>query len=132
MPKTKAKLADKGATAINWFIHTPICCPSRSELVTGRYAVYMCVVLCVCVYACVHMCAYVCICAYIRVHVCVRACVRACACVTPKQSRACHWQALKSESNFVKLGRRSLSVMVFFLCCHSFTTPMTHAITKVF
>ena len=25
MPKTKALLADKGATAENWFIHTPIC-----------------------------------------------------------------------------------------------------------
>ena len=37
MPKTKALLADKGATATNWFIHTPICCPSRSQLVSGRY-----------------------------------------------------------------------------------------------
>ena len=37
MPKTKAKLQDAGATATNFFIHTPICCPSRSELVTGRY-----------------------------------------------------------------------------------------------
>lgn len=37
MPKTKALLADKGATATQWFIHTPICCPSRSELVTGKY-----------------------------------------------------------------------------------------------
>ena len=37
MPKTKALLADQGATADQWFIHTPICCPSRSELVTGRY-----------------------------------------------------------------------------------------------
>lgn len=37
MPKTQALLADKGATATNWFIHTPICCPSRAELVTGRY-----------------------------------------------------------------------------------------------
>jgi N-acetylglucosamine-6-sulfatase len=37
MPKTKAKMADMGATATNFFIHTPICCPSRSELVSGRY-----------------------------------------------------------------------------------------------
>jgi len=37
MPKTKAALADKGTMATNWFIHTPICCPSRSQLVTGRY-----------------------------------------------------------------------------------------------
>ena len=37
MPKTKALLADKGAMATQWFIHTPICCPSRSELVTGMY-----------------------------------------------------------------------------------------------
>ena len=37
MSKTKRVLADMGATATNWFIHTPICCPSRAELVTGRY-----------------------------------------------------------------------------------------------
>ena len=37
MPKAKALLADKGATATQWFIHTPICCPSRSELVSGMY-----------------------------------------------------------------------------------------------
>ena len=37
MPKTKAKMQDAGAMATNFFIHTPICCPSRSELVTGRY-----------------------------------------------------------------------------------------------
>ena len=37
MPKTKALLQDKGAMALNFFIHTPICCPSRSELLTGMY-----------------------------------------------------------------------------------------------
>lgn len=37
MPKTQKRLVEEGATAENWFIHTPICCPSRSELVTGRY-----------------------------------------------------------------------------------------------
>jgi hypothetical protein len=37
MPKTQKLLVEAGATAKNWFIHTPICCPSRSELVTGRY-----------------------------------------------------------------------------------------------
>ena len=37
MPKTKTEMSDKGTTATNWFIHTPICCPSRAELVTGRY-----------------------------------------------------------------------------------------------
>jgi hypothetical protein len=37
MPKTEALLAHKGATATNFFIHTPICCPSRAELLSGRY-----------------------------------------------------------------------------------------------
>lgn len=37
MPKTLALMANQGATASNFFIHTPICCPSRSELLTGRY-----------------------------------------------------------------------------------------------
>ena len=37
MPKTQRLLAEQGVTAENWYIHTPICSPSRSELVTGRY-----------------------------------------------------------------------------------------------
>ena len=37
MPQTKALMANAGTTASNWYIHTPICSPSRSELVTGRY-----------------------------------------------------------------------------------------------
>jgi len=37
MPKTQKRLADEGAMAENWFIHTPICAPSRTELVSGRY-----------------------------------------------------------------------------------------------
>ena len=28
---------DRGAHAVNFHIHTPICCPSRSETLTGRY-----------------------------------------------------------------------------------------------
>ena len=32
--KTTKLLTEKGATAKNWMIHTPVCCPSRSELVT--------------------------------------------------------------------------------------------------
>ena len=27
----------RGATAKNWFIHTPVCCPSRGEILSGRY-----------------------------------------------------------------------------------------------
>ena len=38
MTKTEALLGKKGVTAANFFIHTPICCPSRSELLTGRCA----------------------------------------------------------------------------------------------
>lgn len=37
MPKTKKFMQDQGAFAENWYIHTPICSPSRSELLTGRY-----------------------------------------------------------------------------------------------
>jgi N-acetylglucosamine-6-sulfatase len=37
MPKTQRLLADEGVTATNFFVHTPICCPSRSELLAGRY-----------------------------------------------------------------------------------------------
>ena len=29
MPKTQALMADMGATATNFFVHTPICNPSR-------------------------------------------------------------------------------------------------------
>jgi len=37
MPKTKELMQDGGTYAENWYIHTPICSPSRAELVTGRY-----------------------------------------------------------------------------------------------
>jgi arylsulfatase A-like enzyme len=35
--KTTKLLSEKGATAENWMIHTPVCCPSRAELVTARF-----------------------------------------------------------------------------------------------
>ena len=38
MKQTDAVWSAKGATAKNWFIHTPVCCPSRAELLSGRYA----------------------------------------------------------------------------------------------
>jgi hypothetical protein len=37
LSKTTKLLSEQGATAENWMIHTPVCCPSRAELVTGRY-----------------------------------------------------------------------------------------------
>lgn len=37
MPKTKALMQDGGVYADNWYIHTPICSPSRAELLSGRY-----------------------------------------------------------------------------------------------
>lgn len=37
MPRTKALMQEQGMMADNFYIHTPICSPSRSELVSGRY-----------------------------------------------------------------------------------------------
>ena len=37
MPRTRQLLQDRGATLANFFVNTPICCPSRSEYVSGRY-----------------------------------------------------------------------------------------------
>ena len=37
MPKTRRLLQDGGVHATRWYTHTPICSPSRSELLTGRY-----------------------------------------------------------------------------------------------
>ena len=37
MPQTKVQMEAKGAMATNFFIHTPICCPSRAETLSGRY-----------------------------------------------------------------------------------------------
>ena len=36
-PMNKTRQLLKGQTAMNWFIHTPVCCPSRGQLLTGRY-----------------------------------------------------------------------------------------------
>lgn len=36
LTKTKRHIADYGAHLPNWFVHTPVCCPSRAELLTGR------------------------------------------------------------------------------------------------
>ena len=37
MPHTRRLLAREGSTAANYFSHSPICCPSRAQLLTGRY-----------------------------------------------------------------------------------------------
>lgn len=37
MKQTTKLISAAGATAKNWFIHTPVCCPSRAELLSGRY-----------------------------------------------------------------------------------------------
>merc|ERR1712130_671206 len=36
LPKVKALISDQGVTFNNFFVNTPICCPSRAEIVTGR------------------------------------------------------------------------------------------------
>lgn len=38
MIKTQQLIANKGATFLNAFTSSPICCPSRSSLLTGQYA----------------------------------------------------------------------------------------------
>lgn len=37
MPKLKSLVTDAGAQFENAFVNTPICCPSRAEIQTGRY-----------------------------------------------------------------------------------------------
>jgi N-acetylglucosamine-6-sulfatase len=37
MPHVKTLLQEQGMTFDNAFVHTPICCPSRSQILTGRY-----------------------------------------------------------------------------------------------
>ena len=37
LPYTKKYLADQGMNFTNFFVNTPVCCPSRAELIAGRY-----------------------------------------------------------------------------------------------
>ena len=37
LSRALAKVGDGGIVAENWFVHTPICCPSRAQLLSGRY-----------------------------------------------------------------------------------------------
>ena len=37
MPRGLPALTARGALATNWFVHTPVCACSRSEIMTGRF-----------------------------------------------------------------------------------------------
>ena len=37
MPNLQSLIVDQGITFKNAFVATPVCCPSRTETVTGRY-----------------------------------------------------------------------------------------------
>jgi hypothetical protein len=37
MPHTVELLGKQGATLDHWYVNTPVCCPSRSEYLSGRY-----------------------------------------------------------------------------------------------
>ena len=37
MPKARSLLGGAGASATAFYVNTPVCCPSRSEYLSGRY-----------------------------------------------------------------------------------------------
>ena len=37
MPKLKSLISDEGVSHAHWYVNTPVCCPSRTETLSGRY-----------------------------------------------------------------------------------------------